>query len=397
MNIAMLSIHSCPMGELGTRDTGGMSVYIRELAKALGERGHRIDIFTRYHGPKHAQVNRLSKNVRLIHIKAGVIRDMGKLAVYPYVKEYAEVIDDFRKKDGIVYTLIHSHYWLSGLVGEIAQQIWNIPHMLMFHTLGVIKNKIGVGEPEPGDRIRNEMELAQNCRKIVAPTDKEKKALIKHYNAVPEKISVIPCGVNNELFKPTDKKVAKENLGYGVMDNIILYVGRIDPIKGLDKVLQTVSQIKYHTKIKLVIVGGDDPEKPEMQQAKDLTRQLGVEDVVTFAGRVDQKDLPPYYNAADALVIASFYESFGLTALEALACGTPVVSTDVGELKSIIRQGKTGYVVSEGSIESMAESINAILLNSKFYQNRSASIRKSVLRFSWPKIADAVIKAYRDL
>ncbi len=397
MNIAMLSIHSCPIGELGAKDTGGMSVYIRELAKELGKKGHCIDIYTRYHGPKHKRVMALSENVRLLHVKAGDNGDMNKLAIYPHVKDFAVALDEIKQGDGVEYDLIHSHYWLSGLVGRIVQQWWNVPHMIMFHTLGAIKNKINIGVPEPDFRICNETALVQSCHKIVAATIKEKHDFIQHYNAVPETISVVPCGVNQDLFQPMDRKIAREHLGLGINDKIILYVGRVEPLKGLGRLIQTVSHLKNQVAAKLIIAGGDDLDQPEMKQVTGLVRQLGVEDLVTFAGRVDQINLPYYYNAADALVIASLYESFGLVALEALSCGTPVVSTAVGGMKTVVRPGETGYLVSDDTVKSMGKCIYDILSNPEFYQARSLTIRNSISRFSWSNIAKALIEEYRSL
>lgn len=397
MTIAMLSIHSCPIGELGTRDTGGMSVYIRELASELGKRGHRVDIYTRYHGLKHSRIIDLYENVRLMHIKAGDCDDMHKLAVYPYIKDFARVLDDFKQTEGIRYDLVHSHYWLSGLVGNFLSKWWNIPQVIMFHTLGAIKNTLKIGEPEPECRICSEKALVHACGKVIAPTIKEKQEIIKFYDAEPEAVSVIPCGVNQDLFRPVDRRKARNRLGIDNDENVILYVGRVEPLKGIDRLIRTTAWLEKRIPVKLLIVGGDDPDHPQMKQVKALVEKLEIDDCVGFAGRVDQKDLPYYYSAADALVVASLYESFGLVALEAMSCGTPVVSTEVGGMRTLVRHGETGCLVRDDTVSGMGHSILDILNHPRTYARRSQAIRNSISRFSWEHIAASMVEGYADL
>ena len=204
LKIAMLSVHSCPVGELGTKDTGGMNVYIRELAQELGNRGHAIDIYTRFHNPKDRQMIALGKNVRLIHLKAGKNGDINKLAIYPHLTEFFYGLKRFKKDKGFHYDLVHTHYWMSGKVGNWIQSSWDVPHILMFHTLGAVKNITGIGEEEPELRVATEKQLMKSCDRIIASTDREKEELIRYYDASPETIGVVPCGVNLDLFQPVD-------------------------------------------------------------------------------------------------------------------------------------------------------------------------------------------------
>lgn len=396
-NIAMLSIHSCPVGQLGTKDTGGMSVYIRELARVLGKHGHHVDIFTRFHDPDHDLIMRLDENVRLIHILAGDPADLSKLSIYPHVSSYARVLDGFRKSQGLNYDVIHSHYWLSGLVGKFLQSWWSVPHMIMFHTLGIIKNRLGVGKAEPEFRICNEKVLVKHCHSIVAATAKEKSDLVELYNANPEKVRVVPCGVNQDLFAPMGKQAARQALGFSSDEKMLLYVGRIEPLKGLDRVIRTMARLRESLPVKLVIVGGDHHDSEEMREVIELSKALKVEDGLVFAGRVDQRELPVYYNAADALVVASLYESFGLVALEALSCGTPVVSTPVGGMKTIIEPGKNGLLFAEDSVDAMARALNQVLTRTDVYEARKESIHQSVCGYSWQNIASAIASEYEDL
>jgi len=279
-------------------------------------------------------------------------------------------------------------------VGEYLQQWWHVPHIAMFHTLGAVKNAIGVGEDEPELRIETEGELARNCHHIIAPTEREKEELVQHYGSSPERISVIPCGVNLELFQPMNKEMAKQQLGF-VDDKVILFVGRIEPLKGIDQLLKAMPYLQNGQGPRLVIIGGDENSQYEMERLQGLSRDLNVQDSVTFLGSTKQEKMPYFYSAADACVIPSHYESFGLVALESLACGTPVVATDVGDLKSIIRQGETGYVVTDGTPAHLADKIALLLSRSRPDAESAPSIRASVSRFSWPNIAEAIIRECR--
>jgi len=397
LRIAMLSIHSCPIGELGTKDTGGMNVYIRELAREVGSRGHRVDIYTRIHDPKDSQIIELDENVRLIHLKAGDDREIPKLAIYPHLTDFFLALEDFREGEGLQYDLVHSHYWLSGLVGKRAQERWHVPHFVMFHTLGVVKNYTGVGEEEPELRIDTEKQLVKTCDRIIAATEREKEELMGYYDALPETIEVIPCGVNLDLFRPVDKATARQELGLDQEEGIVLYVGRFATLKGIDRLLAAMAYLQQDQGIRLIIIGGDGHDQPEDRELRGLSEELGIQDAVTFAGRIEQEELPPYYSAADLFVLPSYHESFGLVVLESLACGTPVVATKVGAMESIVREGETGYVMPDNAPRSLADKIGAFLLEPQTEVGSAGSIRTSVVKYSWSNIADAMIEGYETM
>lgn len=392
LKIAIISVHSCPLGKLGGTNTGGMSVYIRELARELGLRGHLVDVYTRAHESVHDQIVELGQNARLIHLKAGEDEEIHKLAIYPHLADFACGVENFRKHNRLQYDLIHSHYWLSCWVGKWVQQWWNVPHITMFHTLGAVKNAIGVGEDEPELRIHTEKDLVKDCHRIIASTEREKEDLIRYYDASPEVVSVIPCGVNLNLFRPVNREIARCHMGFNG-GSIVLFVGRIDPLKGVDKLLMAVSHLPEKQKLKLVVVGGDEHSKDEVERLKNLSQSLQIHDSVAFLGLVKQEMLPYFYSAADLCVVPSYYESFGLVALESLACGTPVVATKVGGIESVIRQGETGYVVADNAPHHLADKI-ALLLSTSEAKSVS-SIRASVTRFSWSNIAEEMANEYR--
>jgi D-inositol-3-phosphate glycosyltransferase len=391
----MLSIHSCPLGKVGAENTGGMSVYIREVAHELGRRGHLVDVFTRIHEPIHGHVVEIGQNARLVHLKAGE-EEIEKLAIYDHLGDFVHELEDFRKHNGFQYDLIHSHYWLSGLAGKWLQQWWGIPHIIGFHTLGAVKNAIGIGKDESELRINAENELVKNCHRIIASTQKGKEELISHYNAAPETISIIPCGVNLDLFRPIKREMARGYLGLNG-ESIILFVGRMVPLKGIDNLLKAMTYLERKKRINLVVIGGDEHSRPEMQRLKNLSESLKIEELVTFLGLVKQEMLPLFYSAADLCVIPSHHESFGLVVLESLACGTPVVATKVGGAQTIIRQGETGYVVRNNDPRCLADKIATLLFASKRNTEFVDSVRASVIKYSWSTVTEAIIAEYRSV
>jgi D-inositol-3-phosphate glycosyltransferase len=358
----------------------------------MGRRGHRVDIYTRLIDPLCQRVTDLYENVRLIHLKAGPIGYLPKSDLYPYLTEFCHELERFRVCQRLHYDLAHSHYWLSGHVGSYTREQWHIPHVVTFHTLGAVKNATAGVEREPELRISAETRLVKTCDRVVASTEEEKELLEAYYGASSDSIAVVPCGVNLGTFLPTDKTAARRSLNLGLAERVLLFVGRFAPSKGADRLLEAVSHLREHPGLKLIMVGGDGRQSPEAQNLKKLSTDWGVEDAVIFAGSVEQDRLPTYYNAADLLVIPSRYESFGLVALESLACGTPVVTTRVGAMPSILQEGRTGHIVQNGSPRLLTEGIAGLLAGSNIPS--AEAIRSSVLNFGWDRIAAAMLDQY---
>ena len=389
----MISAHSSPIGELGTKDTGGMSVYIRELARELGSRGHQVDIYTRRLGASgNGRKQPLSENVRLVNLRIGNNGHLQRFELYPHLSDFFRELEAFRRREDLHYDLIHTHYWLSGRIGEWAQGRWDVPHVLKYHTIAAVKNNTPESEKEPELRVATEKHLAKTCHRILAATEIEKEQLMRYYGAPADTIGVVPCGVNLDLFHPVEKSEARQRLGLPQNDSIILYVGRFAPLKGIRRLLEALTFLKHHKRLRLVIVGGDGEQTPESRRLLDLSGEWGIQDRVSLAGRVEQKNLPLHYSAADLLVVPSHYESFGLVALESLACGTPVVATPVGAMKDILRDGETGRVVHNVSARSLAEAIEGFIKAGR--KIPAAAIRESILEFSWPQVASATIDEY---
>jgi len=391
----MLSIHSSPIGDLGTRDTGGMSVYVRETAKELGKKGHHIDIFTQHNVGNYDPVVHLYDNVRLVHLSGGTRENIAKSSLYAVLPQLFNELESFRIRENIAYDIIHSHYWLSGVLGLELQSSWNSYHLITYHTVGAVKNLSCPTENTSELRLTNEKKLAMRCDQIVLPAQKEKEHLIRYYNAPVDKIRIVPCGVDLERFKPMDKLAVRRHLPFHVDDLIVLYVGRHAPVKGLDRLFETFQNLMHLPHLRLVMVGGDGRHSPMFRQLQSKAKALHIENHLMFAGRIDQETLPEYYSAADVLVVPSYYESFGLVALEALACGTPVVTTPVGAMKEIVKDGITGYVAKDADPQHIARLIEAILLKQQQNGLLPSKIRSSVAEFTWSRSASLLLEAYR--
>lgn len=394
--IAMLSIHSSPIGPLGTQNTGGMSVYVREVAKWLAQSGHRMDIFTCVASTRRTLD--LYPNVRLICLNAGLPKAISKEALFDHLPTVVRSLVQYAQSSDVKYDLVHSHYWLSGLVGAVVQRQWNCPHITMFHTLGMIKNRTTAGESEPDRRIDAERQIVDAANAIVAPADAERMNLLNHYGASPEKVHVIPCGVNMDRFKPMDREHARSVLNIEPESRVILFVGRFTPVKGLDHLLEAVAElVPRYPRVKLLLVGGDGPGADATVALTKRAQGLGIASDLWLAGRVDHDDAPLYYNAADLLALPSTYESFGLVTLESLACGTPVVATSTGGAVSIIREGINGILIEQPDSRSLGQGIEKILNQLTQQLFSIEGIRASVSGFSWQRIAAMNLKSYEAL
>lgn len=411
LRIAMLSLHTSPVAMLGGKETGGMNVYVRELSRELARRGMCIDIYTRSQNPKLPRVEELSPGVRnahVINIPAGPEAPYSKHLLIEHLDEFVTGVQDFARQYDVQYDLLHAHYWLSGLAGQKLQQAGvDAPLVQMFHTLGAMKNHVAIGthDRETDRRIEAEGELMKSVARVVASTPRDKRQMIELYNAPAERIVVIPPGVDTNLFHPVIPTRAKEWIG-SFSQKTVLFVGRIDPVKGLDtwfRAMRLVIQQEPSLRDRMCVclIGGDldEEEDPDSELARldKLKDELGIGDMVTFLGGRAQSSLPYYYSAADVVVMPSRYESFGLAALEAMACGTPVVASDVGGLSFIVRNGETGYLVPEGDIETFAACILALLRDRPLRDRLGARAALVARDYAWNVITDKIVDLYREV
>ncbi len=399
--IALISYHTSPLAPLGGRDTGGLNVYVRELARELAARGHEVDVFTRRTeagAPETAAILADGGTARVIQIDAGPAELLEKETLPEFIDAFADGVFAFAQRDRARYDVLHSHYWLSGLVAERLKKRWAVPHVTMFHTLGEVKNRARVSERESSVRIAAERAIAEHAERIVVASRDEQRVLVQHYGAAGRRVSVVPCGVNLDLFHPVEKQDARRQLGLSDDDRILLFVGRIEPLKGVDILLGAAAQLESESDCFVLVIGGDGSTREgELAHLRDLASQLGIAERVSFLGAVDHERLPLFYNAADVCVVPSFYESFGLVALEAMACGTPVVASRVGGLAVTIRDAETGYLIPWRCPEPFAERIELLLGNEELRRAFGQAAREEVDRYRWGNVAEAVQTIYAEL
>ncbi len=392
--IAFVSMHVCPLGKLGDDKVGGMNVYIMNLAAALADIDNDIDIFTRKHDLNDPVIVKISEKIRIIHLDAGPIMDDNN-DLYNFMDEYTNNIIKFNSLEQIKYNIIHSHYWLSGPVANVLSDKWEIPNVITFHTLSAIKLKASSSIVEHDKRYEVEKDSMSKVDSIIVSTKSELEDIRKLYGILDEKIKVIPPGVNLELFRPMNKIESKKSLGlYG--NNVILYVGRIDPIKGLYTLLDSVFNLNDSYNIKLIIVGGELNKSQDLINLQNYTVDKNKSHIVDFVGIVDQSNLPIYYNAADLFLLTSYYESFGLSVLESLSCGTPAIVSDVGGLSNLIDNGVNGYLVNDISPKGFKTYIEYFFNNINIKKS-SIECRKKAEYYQWSKSGRSMFNLYKEI
>jgi D-inositol-3-phosphate glycosyltransferase len=395
-NIAVVTYHTSPLSLPGTRDSGGLNVYVRELSREMVKRGHTIDIFTRRTDGETPEITHVGENTRVIQVEAGPFA-ADKGAQRRHLETFRKGVMAFAERDdqGRGYDLVHSHYWMSGWIGQTLAECWDAPHIVMFHTLAEAKNRHHLGEREPKYRIAGERAVAQRADRIICAGEGEREMLGELYGVPASRVSVIPCGVDTLSFRPMDSHRAKERMGLDPGVPVLLFVGRIEPLKGIDVLIRAAAQLEG--RFQLLVVGGDAKDARRKRELEKLAREIGVAGRVAFADAVPHEDLPGVYNAADVCVMPSYYESFGLVALEAMACGVPVVASRVGGLKETVQDGRTGYLVPWRCPEPFAERLDLLLTNEPLRRNLGREARQAAERFRWAEVAAQVEDVYHEL
>jgi D-inositol-3-phosphate glycosyltransferase len=401
LRVAMLSVHTCPLAALGAKETGGMNVYVRELSRELGRMGVAVDVFTRSQNPAIPRVVDFAEGVRVVHLPAGPETPMARERIHDHLDEFVDGVESWRIARGVEYDLVHAHYWLSGVVALALRERWGVPVLQMFHTLARLKNRVArsAGDLEPEVRIREETRVIAHVDRVVAANVVERADLARFYGAAPSRIAVIPCGVDTELFLPAKRDAARAALGLDA-GPLLLYVGRLAPIKGLDTLLDALARVRASGRpARLLVVGGDADEPADGHEARLRERitRLGLDDAVRFIAAQPQHVLPSYYAAADLTLLPSHYESFGMVALEAMACGSPVIASRVGGLTTTVRDRVTGFLVPEGDVAALAERIGAVLDDPDLGWRMGREGVRWAAEHRWPCVAEAVCREYASL
>jgi D-inositol-3-phosphate glycosyltransferase len=406
-HILMISYHTCPLASEEGKESGGMNIYVLELSKQLARIGYQVDVITRSQDAKVAQIVKVSKNFRVIHLKAGPEKPINKKKLMNYIPEFIQSFQSLLKKEHTSYDLIHAHYFLSGLIGLKLNESFSqkIPLIITFHTLALMKNLVArsAAEQENQTRVDAEFNLVKLTDAIITPSSSDKQYLMYLYGAPEKKIFEIPPGVNTTIFKPFNKSLAKQHIGVSDKTKIILFVGRIEPLKGIDVLLYAIKILisqRISDPISLMIIGGDISQhikkwSPLLKQLEQLSRTLQITANVNFVGQRNQHELAYFYNAAEVVVMPSHYESFGMAAAEAMACGIPVITTNASGISNLIDDRRSALITSVNNPLLLASQIKKLLSDEKLYQEIQKNNLENVNDLSWENTVKQIETVYK--
>jgi D-inositol-3-phosphate glycosyltransferase len=400
--VAMLMVHTSPLAQIGGPSAGGMNVYVRELSSELARRGARVDIFTRQDTETTPMLSPLEPGVTLISLPCGPFGAVDKNSLFAYLPDFTAEIDAWARANRRTYDLIHAHYWLAGVAGNMLRCRWDVPLLVTFHTLAQAKNSVARSdaEREAAQRVIEERRLIHNVDAVMAFNPQEKAEMTWYYRADPGKVCVVPAGFDAQIFTPGDRTAARRALDLPESSPLILFVGRIDPIKGIDILVDALSGLRREEWLtappKLVVVGGS-PGETGFEALLRRARALALEDSLILVGSQPHERLPDYYRAADIVAIPSFYESFGLVAVEAMACGSTVVASRAGGLAFTVDDGRTGFLVPHSDPIALQCRLSALLRHANLREAIGARAASAAERFAWPTVASRVVHIYDRL
>jgi phosphoheptose isomerase len=403
--IAFISEHASPLAALGGVDAGGQNVYVGELARQIARKGYQVDIFTRRENATLPRCLQWNQDIRIIHVDAGPAEPVEKELLLPFMAAFRDDMLGFIRQENIHYHLIHANFFMSALVAMELKSLLHIPFVVTFHALGRVR-RLHQGEQDrfPPERIVIEQEVIRQADQIIAECPQDREDLMKHYHAPAGKITMIPCGVNTEEMYPVDRQLARVRTRLSQDEHVLLQLGRMVPRKGVDNVIRAMAKLPYTgKKVRLIVVGGEAEvmgkgPNPEICRLKQLAKELGVQASVTFAGRKGRDELKYYYAAADIFLTTPWYEPFGITPLEAMACGTPVIGAAVGGIQYSVQDGKTGALVPPHDPDALAEKITMLLKDPVQLQEMSKqAIRRVQTLFTWQHVAHKMASVYENI
>ena len=397
MKILIISYHTCPENKLGSKDSGGLNIYLHEISNELGTEGHTVDIFTRRHDISDPLEIEINNNSKVVHLNAGDLAE-AKHQMHNYIDMFTSNLINYVDEQNLQYDLIYSNYWMSGIVGKLISEKLKIPHIITFHTMGLTKRSVNYLENESDFRIDSELDLIKKSDAIVVPTYQEKENLILNYKSEND-IYIVSPGVDLEKFKSKNKFKSREKLGLSQTSKILLSVGRLEPIKGYDVLINALSflNISDDFDVRLLIIGGDSKSQNELQRLNSLKLKHGLSNQVNFLGAIDHDELPIYFSAADVFLMPSAYETFGIAALEASACNLPVIAPQVGGLKSVVKHGQTGFLSVNKSPESLTHYLEILLNNKPLRELFGVNSRLHAMNYSWGKSSKDLISVFEDV
>ncbi len=402
--IALISEHASPLGTFGGADSGGQNVYIGQLAKHLAVLGYEVDVFTRRDRPELPEVLEWFDGVRIIHVPAGPPRYVRKEDLLPYMEEFTDCVLALCQCE--TYDLIHANFWMSAMVAVEIKRSHKIPFVVSFHALGRVRRFYqGRADEFPDERFAIEDSIVAAADRIIAACPQDREDLLSLYHADPDKISIIPCGFDPDEFCQVEQSSARLTLGLPLQERLILQLGRLVPRKGVDTVICGLARLiaEHQITARLLIVGGESEEPdpqitPEIGRLQAIAQKEGVGEWVTFVGSRHREVLKYYYSAADVFVTTPWYEPFGITPVEAMACGTPVIGSNVGGIKFTVKDGETGYLVPPNEPNAIAERISHLYENPQLLaQFGTVGRQRAQDLFTWQQVTNAVAALYEDV
>lgn len=402
--VAVISMHTSPLDQPGDGDAGGLNVYVAETARRLGVAGVAVDVFTRATAPAQPATESLADRVQVHALPAGPFDGLRKEDLPGQVCAFTSALLRHAELRGRGYDAVHSHYWLSGQAGWLAAERWRVPLIHTMHTTAKVKNRmLAEGDrPEPVMRVVGEEQLVGAADRLVANTAAERADLVRLYGADPDRVEIVHPGVDLDRFAPGSRRAAREALGLPADKRILLFVGRLQPLKAPDLLIEAAARMiaadpGLREELLVVICGGlsgNGLDHPDGLLA--LARRLGVGDVVRFLSPVGREELVDLYRSADAVAVPSHSESFGLVALEAQACGTPVVAAAVGGLPTAVADGISGLLVPGHDPQEWAHTLAAVLSQPRLRQSLGSNAPVHAAQFSWEATAAATLEVYRS-
>lgn len=403
--IALISEHASPLASIGSTDSGGQNVYVAQIARQLARLGYLVDIFTRRDALAQTQVFDWMPGIRVIHVPAGPAHFIPKEKMLPFMEQFGRFVIRFARRQEIPYDLMHANFFMSGMVALQVRQALGVPFVMTFHALGRVR-RLSQKEADafPDVRFAIEERLMREADRIIAECPQDRHDMERHYGASSERIDIVPCGFDPDEFWPVTLD-ARQFLKLDRNEFIVLQLGRMVPRKGVDNVIRAVAIMlhQYQIPVRLLIVGGNDEQPdpvatPELGRLMALAAALGVEQAVTFTGQRRREQLRYYYSAANVFVTTPWYEPFGITPVEAMACGTPVIGTAVGGIKTTVVDGETGYLVPPNDPDTLAERLAWLYRHPHLAQRLGwAGMRRAYQHYTWSNVAGQLVDVYENV
>ncbi|MEK6346683.1 MAG: glycosyltransferase family 1 protein [Burkholderia sp.] len=405
MKIALISEHASPLAMAGGVDSGGQNIYVANVARQLAAMGHRVDVFTRRDRALLPLVTGM-RGVRVIHVPAGPPKQLPKERLLPYMDEFADFMTQFFRREDTPYQVMHANFFMSGLAALKVKAALGIPLVTTFHALGRVRRlHQGADDGFPDARFEIEDELVTRSERVIAECPQDRADLMAHYRADPARVEIVPCGFDAAEFHPVDRTAAREALGWRHEDFVVLQLGRLVQRKGIDNVIRGVGALRagHGIDARLVVVGGnsDVPNEhatPEIARLRGVAREAGVTDLTGFVGRRGRDTLRHFYSAADVFVTTPWYEPFGITPVEAMACGTPVIGADVGGIRHSVADGSTGFLVPPNDPEALAARLAQLHGDPALARRMGkAGLQRARTQFTWKGVSESLARIYADV